>query len=99
MPVRQPDYETAWRPTDEERISAYNSIVVNSGSYELRGDTLITRPLVAKTVEFEGGEARWFWFAMADTLWLQSAEIWNRKGEVDPAVGEMVTEVRCERFR
>ena len=96
---RQPDYADAWRPTDPERIAAYNGIVVNSGTYELRGDTLITLPAVAKSVEFEGGEARWLWRAEADTLWLRSGVTRNYKGEMDPGSEEMSSEVRCERIR
>lgn len=96
-PVRQPDYATAWKPTDEEKVAAYNAIVVNAGRYALAGNTLTTFVEVAKTVEFEGGMALWLWELEGDELKLESGDILNYKDEMDPGVGRFVTKLRCSR--
>ena len=44
-----------WNATDAEKIDAYNSIIVNTGTYELTGSTIVTRPISAKSQEFTGG--------------------------------------------
>ncbi|MEZ4398363.1 MAG: hypothetical protein R3C71_15745 [Candidatus Krumholzibacteriia bacterium] len=95
----QPDYAEPWKPTDEERVFSYNAIVVNAGQFALRGDSLVTWPFVAKTPEFEGGEAHFAWTVDADTLWLNGGPIWNRKGVPDPGAERFGIELRLERAR
>ena len=58
------------RPTDAEKVEAYNSLVAATGTYTLSGQTLTTRALVHKnpnemvgkplpyTVEFDGNTLR-----------------------------------------
>ena len=38
--------------TDDELLAAYRSFIANSGTYEVKGNTLKTRPLVAKDPNF-----------------------------------------------
>lgn len=52
--TRQPAAER-WNPTDAEKIEAFNSIIVNTGTYELTDSTLVTRPISAKSQEYGGG--------------------------------------------
>jgi lipocalin-like protein len=39
-------------PTNEEKVAAYDSFVANSGTYELKGDTLTLHPIVARSPNF-----------------------------------------------
>ena len=41
--------------TDAEKIGAYDSIIANSGRYEIDGNTLKTRAYVAKDPNYMGG--------------------------------------------
>ena len=95
----QPDYTTPWKPIDAEKVQSYNAIIVNAGRYRLAGDTLITRPLVAKTPEFEGGEARFTFQVTGDTLRLVGGSIWNHRGELDPGAERFSIRTLCVRER
>jgi len=95
----QLDYATPWKPTDAEKVQSYNAIVVNAGRFWLAGDTLITRPFVAKTPEFEGGEARFTYRVAGDSLWLVGGPIWNRRGELDPGAERFSLRTLCIRER
>ena len=55
--ILQEDYADLWHPTDAEKVKSYNSIVTNSGRYELSGTELTTFVDVAKTPAFVGGKA------------------------------------------
>lgn len=58
-------------PTDAEKLLAYNTIVANSGTFEMMGDTLITHPVIARNPNFMGGGQDKFVMRTAgDTLWL-----------------------------
>ncbi|MBC8377123.1 MAG: lipocalin-like domain-containing protein [FCB group bacterium] len=59
MPLRdqQEAYADQWHPNDAEKIQSYNSIVTNTGRYELSGSKLTTHVEVAKTPAFVGGTA------------------------------------------
>jgi hypothetical protein len=50
----------AEEPTDAEKIAAFDSFIANSGTYEVTGSTLTTRPIVAKTPNFMAGESLTF---------------------------------------
>jgi hypothetical protein len=95
----QPEYATPWKPTDAEKVQSYNAIVVNAGSFRLAGDTLITRPFVAKTPEFEGGEARFLYRVDGDTLRLAGGSIWNHRGELDLGAERYHLHTLCVRER
>lgn len=58
-------------PTSAEKISAYDTFVANTGTYELSGTTLTTRPIVAKNPNFMGGgHDTYDYHRMGDTLHL-----------------------------
>lgn len=51
------EFKDPWNPTDDEKRAAYDSILVNAGTYELRDSVIITRPIIARVPNFVGGEA------------------------------------------
>ena len=44
-------------PTPEEKVAQYDTIIVNTGTYEASGSTITFRPMVAKSPEFIGGHS------------------------------------------
>jgi len=78
-----PDNAKIWHPTDQEKITQFNALIVNSGTYTVRDSLLITEPLVAKTPEFVGGTATYIHVLKKDTLTLFIQEIISRDGILD----------------
>jgi hypothetical protein len=89
MPLTEvpPDFETIWQPTDEEKAGAFNSIVVNSGTYTWTDTTVTTVPTVAKTPEFIGGYSIYTYKVEGDTLWMEMTDTVSKDGVRDPGVG------------
>jgi len=81
------DFETIWKPTEEEKAAAYSSIVVNSGTYTYTDSTVTTVPTVAKTPEFIGGYAIYTYSVVGDTLWMEMTDTVSRDDVRDPGVG------------
>lgn len=52
----QRSFTERWNPTDAEKIERFNSLVVNSGTYEIKESTLIAHPVVARIPDFMGGK-------------------------------------------
>jgi len=52
----QRSFAERWNPTDVEKIRRFNSLVVNSGTYEIKGSILTAHPIVARIPEFVGGK-------------------------------------------
>jgi hypothetical protein len=52
----QRPFMSRWNPTDTEKIDRFDSLVVNAGTYEIEGNTLIAHPVVARIPEFMGGK-------------------------------------------
>lgn len=44
------------KPTDEEVLAGFKSVVFNAGSYEITNDKIVTTAHVAKVPGFEGGQ-------------------------------------------
>ena len=88
---------TALQPTDAEKLAAYDTFVATSGTYELSGTTLITRPIVSKNPNLMGGGSETFQCRLeGDTLWLtlKSTDTRIRLGDrIEPVAGP-VTEMR-----
>src|SRR4029453_10189901 len=58
-------------PTPEEKIKAFDSLVANSGTYEVSGATITVRPMVARSPNFmAGGSSKYQFRAEGDNLWL-----------------------------
>jgi hypothetical protein len=76
----RPPYADRWRPTDEEKVKAYDSIVVNTGTYELTETELITRPIIARVPGFGGGTATYKYKLDGDDLFLEMVEEYSGDG-------------------
>ena len=48
-------FNSVIEPTDQEKISAFDSFVANTGTYEVMGSTLTFRPIVARYPNFMAG--------------------------------------------
>ena len=62
----------AFSATPEEMIAQYQTIIVNTGTYEADGATVTFRPMVAKSPEFIGGQATMDYQISGDMLTLTS---------------------------
>jgi hypothetical protein len=71
-------------PTDSERITAFNSFVANTGTYDITDSTLTLHPVVARYPNFmAGGNQKQHFHVVGDTLWLtlKSNDLWLRLGD------------------
>lgn len=67
-PFVNPDAGTA-----AEIREAWDTFIANSGSYSVAGDTLVIRPVIAKSPNYMGGGIDKFIMRVAaDTLWLRN---------------------------
>jgi len=73
-------YADRWQPTANEKIAAYDSIVVNAGTYELDQSELITRPIMARVPGFGGGKAIWKYRIEGGILYLEMFEEYTKDG-------------------
>jgi len=66
-------------PTDEEKVASWETFIANSGTYELSGDTLTTRPMVAKSANLmaAGGPLTMSYEVMGDMLHVTFAPPWT----------------------
>ena len=72
----------ALEPADAEVLTAYESFIANSGTYELSGSTIVTRPIVAKTPNFMAGGSLLYTYRIdGDTLWLTLNLPWDPDSE------------------
>lgn len=74
-------YQQSFNPTPDEMIKVYNSIDVNSGTYELTDSTLITFPIVSRVPAFSGGKAIYELKIESDNVYLTMKEEYSKKGE------------------
>ena len=56
---RFPPYAARWAATDEEKVARIDSIVVNGGTYDVTGSTLVMRPQFAITPGFVNGRSEY----------------------------------------
>ena len=61
-------YAERWHPTGSEKLARFGSVIVNAGSYRLRGSQLEAHPVFALAPEFVGGEGVFAFAFAADTL-------------------------------
>jgi hypothetical protein len=86
--------------TDQERIAAYNSFCGNAGTYEITGETLTIRPVIARMPNFmAGGFAKIQFSREGDTLLLteKSTDDHYRIGE--NVVPDPVFSIVCSSWR
>jgi len=82
-----------WFPDDGEKIAAFDTFIMNSGTYTATDMTLTTCPVVAKTPEFMGGRSVFRYWFTKDTLWLRATEILSFNDIPDPGPGIVVTDL------
>ena len=81
----------AQEPTEAEVLTAFGSFIANSGTYEVSGSTITTRPIVAKNPNFmAGGSISYTYRVEGDTFWLTINPPW------DPDVEDSFTLTRLE---
>lgn len=74
----------AFTPTDAEKIASWETFIANSGSYEVSGSTLTTRPMVAKSANLmaSGGPLTMTYELMGDNmLHVSFTPVWNPEVE------------------
>ena len=60
--------------TDAEKLSAYDSFIANTGTYEVADSTITTHPVVARSPNFmSGGSDKYHFRVSGDTLWLSNS--------------------------
>ena len=72
--VRRAPSAKAWEPTSAEKIAHFESVVANSGSYEVSGSRVTLRPVVAKMPEFAGGYLTYEFRIEGDELTLEAVD-------------------------
>lgn len=87
---REPLSERGQR-TEEEKAAAFQSIVVNAGTYELNGSELTTHPTVARFPSFVGGRAEFECRLDGDTMFLQRRRSFNAEGKPYQEEGQEFT--------
>jgi len=59
--------------TDAEKLSAYDTFVANSGTYETADSSLTIHPMVARSPNYmAGGSDKYHFRVSGDTLWLSN---------------------------
>ena len=86
----------SFTPTPDEMIAQYQSIIVNSGTYELQGAAFTLRPIIAKSPGFVGGHLAGTFSLSGDTLVLRHEHLFDRDGVELVDFGEVLTLVRLE---
>lgn len=87
---------TSFLPTTEEMVAQYQSIIVNSGTYELDGSSFTLRPMIAKSPGFVGGRLIGTYALSGDTLVLSHEQLFDLDGVALADFGEVLTLVRLE---
>ena len=97
-PEPRPTFATPWKPTDEEIMGAYSSILFNAGTYQLTGSTLRTRPIVSKVPDLSGGYADYHYRLEKNTLWLTMVDEYAADGTRAPWVGNISFPLKLTRI-
>ena len=82
-----PLYTERWKPTEEERLARFGSMLVNAGTFEVDGDRMVAHPRFALAPELVGGEVRFRFSFVGDTLRLSWDETWSVDGVPYPSDG------------
>ena len=77
---------TTFVPTAEEMVAQYESIIVNTGTYEISGATVTFRPIIAKSPGFVGGQATSEFSIDGDMLTLTGLTVVGADGVSAPDV-------------
>jgi len=81
----------AFDPTEEEMVEQYDTIIVNSGTYQVEGNELTLRPLVAKSPGFIGGSSMMEFSVNGDTLTTKIRQLTSVNGiSPEGAIGSTI---------
>ncbi len=84
--------EKAFDPTEEEMVEQHETIIVNSGTYQVEGNELTLRPLVAKSPEYIGGSSIMEFSVDGDTLTAKIRQLTSANGiSPEGAIGSTMT--------
>ena len=86
----------SFQPTTEEMMAQYETIIVNTGAYEIAGGTVTFRPILAKSPGFVGGHQVSAFRVQGDTLFLSQDELVAVDGVSPTDFGGSLTLVRVE---
>ncbi len=75
---------TTFNETDEETVALYDTIIVNSGTYEVSGSTITLRPMIAKSQGYVGGRSTIDFEIAGDVLTLTTRNV-TSPGGVSPS--------------
>ena len=79
-----PPFAAPWSPTESEKRDRFSSLVVNAGTYELTGSSLILRPEFAVYPAVINSEAKVEYVVSGDTLTLTYIDHVAADGVADP---------------
>ena len=85
---------TAFDSSSEEKIAQYETIIVNSGTYEISGSSVTFRPVVAKSPEFIGGHSTMDFQIEGDDLTLTVRGVVAADGASPPDITESSMKLR-----
>lgn len=91
----RPMAATPFVPTADEKTAQYDTIIVNSGTYDVDGSSITFRPMVARSPEFIGGQAVMDFEIDGDTLTLTTRSLTGADGT--PAPGAAGSSMRLRR--
>lgn len=86
----------SFTPTTDEMVAQYQSVIVNSGTYEIDGSSFTLRPMIAKSPGFVGGYLAGTFSLSGDTLVLRHEQLFDLDGVQLPGFAEVLTLVRLE---
>lgn len=82
----QQPFEERWNPADAEKVERFNSLIVNAGTYEIKGSTLTAHPVVARIPDFVGGKLICEYRIENKTMWLKFLDEYSFDGVQAPWV-------------
>ena len=88
--------EVPFQPNPDEMVAQYQSIIVNTGTYDVSGSTVTFRPIIAKSPGFVGGQSTAEFTVDGNTLTLRTQTVTTSDGVSAPAVGGSLTFRRVE---
>jgi hypothetical protein len=89
---------TTFAPTSDEMVAQYQTIIVNTGTYDVSGSTITYRPMVAKSAGFVGGHSTMDYAIDGNTLTLNTTSVVSADGMSPPTQisGEIIRLRRIE---
>ena len=87
---------TAFDPTSDEMVAQYQTIIVNTGTYDVSESTITYRPMVAKSAGFVGGHSTMDYAIDGNTLTLNTTSVVSADGMSLPEVSETIRLRRIE---